>query len=114
MAPRPLPSDDKTPAAAPEEALPVSGKEDVAPSGMRVIPEKAQPPRADEDDEYESEDELELDEDEDEEDEDLVVFTAKEAAGALATIWAFVKPGVLFTLGHVSLLTNTEPPSSVV
>jgi ATP-binding cassette subfamily B protein len=35
-------------------------------------------------------DELELDEDD--EDEDLVVFTAKEAAGALATIYAFVKP----------------------
>src|SRR3954469_18192679 len=28
----------------------------------------------------------------DEEDEDLVVFTAKEAAGALATIYAFVRP----------------------
>ena len=35
-------------------------------------------------------DELELDDDED--DEDLVVFTAKEAAGALATIYGFVKP----------------------
>src|SRR5580698_6109650 len=33
----------------------------------------------------------ELDDDE-EDDEDLVVFTAKEAAGALATIYAFVKP----------------------
>ena len=28
----------------------------------------------------------------DEDDEDLVVFTAKEAAGALATVYAFVKP----------------------
>ncbi|MDA9469232.1 ABC transporter ATP-binding protein [Bradyrhizobium sp. CCBAU 53415] len=36
------------------------------------------------------EDELELDEDD--EDEDLVVFTAREAAGALATIVGFVKP----------------------
>src|SRR3954468_2240015 len=35
------------------------------------------------------EDELEADDDEDE---DLVVFTAKEAAGALATIYAFVRP----------------------
>jgi ATP-binding cassette subfamily B protein len=34
----------------------------------------------------------ELEVEEDEEDEDLVVFTAKEAAGALATIYAFVKP----------------------
>jgi ATP-binding cassette, subfamily B, bacterial len=41
-------------------------------------------------DDDEEEDELEIDEEED--DEDLVVFTAKEAAGALATIYAFVKP----------------------
>jgi ATP-binding cassette subfamily B protein len=34
-------------------------------------------------------DELELDEDDDEE---LVVYTAKEAAGALATIYGFIKP----------------------
>src|SRR3954470_8512313 len=35
-------------------------------------------------------DELDLEDDED--DEELVVFTAKEAAGALATVYAFVKP----------------------
>ena len=88
MAPKPLPSDDKTPAAAQDEALPASGKESSAAAAMRVVPEKA-PPQDDEDD-YEGDDELELADDE--EDEDLVVFTAKEAAGALATIWAFVKP----------------------
>jgi ATP-binding cassette subfamily B protein len=33
-----------------------------------------------------------LDIEDDEDDEDLVVFTAKEAAGALATVYAFVKP----------------------
>ncbi|TGN85405.1 ABC transporter ATP-binding protein [Bradyrhizobium yuanmingense] len=44
----------------------------------------------DEDAEDEGNDELELDEDD--EDEDLVVFTAREAAGALATIVGFVKP----------------------
>ncbi|MCK1334545.1 ABC transporter ATP-binding protein [Bradyrhizobium sp. 38] len=44
----------------------------------------------DEDDEEEEDDELELDDDD--EDEDLVVFTAREAAGALATILGFVKP----------------------
>ena len=49
----------------------------------------APPPPDDEDDE--DEDELELDDD-DEDDEDLVVFTAKEAAGALATIYRFVRP----------------------
>ena len=46
-------------------------------------------PSADADEEDED-DELELDDDED--DEDLVVFTAREAAGALATIYGFVKP----------------------
>src|SRR5215471_8840200 len=43
------------------------------------------------DDDEEDEDEL-LEFDDDDEDEDLVVYTAKEAAGALATIWGFVKP----------------------
>ncbi|TCU76534.1 ATP-binding cassette subfamily B protein [Bradyrhizobium sp. R2.2-H] len=44
----------------------------------------------DEDSEDEGDDELERDEDD--EDEDLVVFTASEAAGALATIVGFVRP----------------------
>ncbi len=44
----------------------------------------------DEDGEDEGDDELERDEDD--EDEDLVVFTASEAAGALATIVGFVRP----------------------
>ena len=42
------------------------------------------------DEEADEDDELELDDDED--DEELVVYTAKEAAGALATIYGFVKP----------------------
>jgi ATP-binding cassette subfamily B protein len=55
----------------------------------RVIADKpAALPTDDED--GEEDDEFELDGEE--EDEDLVVFTAKEAAGALATIYAFVKP----------------------
>src|SRR3981081_163767 len=37
-------------------------------------------------------DDAELDPEDDEDEEDLVVFTAKEAAGALATIYAFIKP----------------------
>ena len=51
----------------------------------------APPPAEIEDDEDQDEDNeaLEL---EDEDDEDLVVFTAKEAAGALSTIYGFVKP----------------------
>src|SRR6266700_3920927 len=50
----------------------------------------ASSPPADDEDNEDEDDELELDDDED--DEDLVVFTAKEAAGALATIYDFVKP----------------------
>ena len=55
----------------------------------RAAGDKAGRAAADDDDD-DDDDELELDDDED--DEDLVVFTAKEAAGALATIYAFVKP----------------------
>ena len=45
---------------------------------------------ADEPTRDDKDDELELDDDDD--DEDLVVFTAKEAAGAMATIYGFVRP----------------------
>jgi ATP-binding cassette subfamily B protein len=84
MAPKPLSSEDKTAAAADEAAIP--GK----PAAVSAADKPAPPP--DEDDEHEREDEeLELDL-EDEEDEDLVVFTAQEAAGALATIYDFVRP----------------------
>jgi ATP-binding cassette subfamily B protein len=86
MAPKPPISDDPKTAAtddpelknklAAEAAAPVTGGK----------PTPSSPPDEDEDEG----DELELDDDE--EDEDLVVFTAKEAAGALATIYAFVKP----------------------
>jgi len=69
------PEVDKELAASAAPAGPLSGEKATAASS---------PDHEDEDDE------LELDEDE--EDEDLVVFTAKEAAGALATIYAFVKP----------------------
>src|SRR5580704_5879504 len=81
MAPKPLIS-DKTAAGADEEA--VSGK----PVAVSTADKPAPPP--DDDDERED-DELELEHDE-EEDEDLVVFTAQEAAGALATIYDFVRP----------------------
>ncbi|WP_315705634.1 MULTISPECIES: ABC transporter ATP-binding protein [unclassified Bradyrhizobium] len=54
-------------------------------------------PVDDEDDEDEDEDEQDeeeegLDLDDDDDDEDLVVFTAREAAGALATVYGFVAP----------------------
>ncbi|MDD1516469.1 MULTISPECIES: ABC transporter ATP-binding protein [Bradyrhizobium] len=77
MASKPLPPDKQKLAA--EEAAELDDKLALA------------KPDLDEDDDDEADDELEL-EDDDEEDEDLVVFTAREAAGALATIVGFVKP----------------------
>ena len=82
MAPKPLISEDKTAAAADEAD--VSGK------ACRSKRCRASRRRRHDDDERED-DELELELD-DEEDEDLVVFTAQEAAGALATIYRFVTP----------------------
>ncbi len=49
---------------------------------------KALPPE--DDDQEDEDDEFDLEDDED--DEDLVVFTAKEAAGALTTVYSFVRP----------------------
>src|SRR6516164_3320991 len=99
MAPKPSTSDKKLPASADDAESAELKKKLVAPNpdAVRIMGDKvvgAKPaslsPIDDEDDDEESDDELELDDDED--DEDLVVFTAKEAAGALATIWAFIKP----------------------
>ncbi|MCK1744055.1 ABC transporter ATP-binding protein [Bradyrhizobium sp. 139] len=78
MASKPLPPDKQKLAA--EEAAELDDK---------LVPAKPDL-EDDEDDEDEDDDELELDDDD--EDEDLVVFTAREAAGALATILGFVKP----------------------
>ncbi|UPK24562.1 ABC transporter ATP-binding protein [Bradyrhizobium sp. 195] len=79
MASKPLPPDKQKLAA--EEAAELDDK--LAASAKPDLED-------DEDDEDEADDELELDDDD--EDEDLVVFTAREAAGALATIVGFVKP----------------------
>jgi ATP-binding cassette subfamily B protein len=81
MAPKPLISQDKTPAPADEPAV----------SAMPVLNAATEKPAPPDDDDERDDDELELESD-DEEDEDLVVFTAQEAAGALATIYGFVKP----------------------
>src|SRR3974390_991598 len=89
MVPRPLPLDEKPPASADKAALPESEKEPLASAAVRVIPDKAAAPPSEDDDE-EGDEALALEDDE--EDEGLVVFTAKEAAGALATMWGFVKP----------------------
>src|SRR5438477_1359471 len=85
MAPKPPFSDDQNPAPADDPELtkklvleavaPLSGGK-----GAGVLPD---------DDKDDEKDELDLDDDDDE---DLVVFTAKEAAGAMATIYGFVRP----------------------
>jgi ATP-binding cassette subfamily B protein len=70
--------------AAPEPDKKLAANPDVAHRTVGDKPAISSPP------DDQDEDVLEVDDDED--DEDLVVFTAKEAAGALATIYAFVKP----------------------
>lgn len=84
MAPKPPSSDDQNPAPAddPELAKKLAlGAAAAPPAGGKAT---GAPPDDDKD-------ELELDDDDDD-DEDLVVFTAKEAAGAMATIYGFVRP----------------------
>jgi len=78
------------PAAADDAAAPALDEKlaAAAKAAGRVADDK--PAAATPDDDDEDDDELDLEDDE--EDEDLVVFTAKEAAGALATIYAFIKP----------------------
>src|SRR5260370_31978373 len=100
MASRPPSSVDKIPASADDPLAPeLDGKLAADADTDRAIGGKAaaSPPPDDED-----EDDDELDIDDDEEEEDLVVFTAKEAAGALATIYAFVKP---FLKNYKKILT---------
>jgi ATP-binding cassette, subfamily B, bacterial len=87
MAPKPPSSDDRTPASADDPELEKKLAIEPGPASPAAGGKAGAAPPDDEDDE---DDELELDDDED--DEDLVVFTAKEAAGALSTVYAFVKP----------------------
>src|SRR5437763_114989 len=87
MAPKPPSSED--PKLAPGED-PELEKKLAADPGVPVAGDKGAASSSVDDKDEEDDDELELDDDED--DEDLVVFTAKEAAGALATIYGFIKP----------------------
>jgi ATP-binding cassette, subfamily B, bacterial len=84
MAPKPPASDNPNLVDADDPEL----KKKLAVSGPPAPAPSTKAPDDDEEDEDEGEFEL----DDDEEDEDLVVFTAKEAAGALSTIFAFVRP----------------------
>jgi ATP-binding cassette subfamily B protein len=81
---KPPSSDNPAPASADDPAAPELENKlaaEAAASPAQIPDGKAPPP---------SDDMPDIDDDED--DEDLVVFTAKEAAGALATTYAFVKP----------------------
>jgi ATP-binding cassette subfamily B protein len=90
MTPRP-PSDDPVPAAADDPVAPELDRKLAvgADATKRVIGDKATAPssRGGVDDDEDDDDDRP-----DDEEEDLVVFTAREAAGALATVYAFVKP----------------------
>src|ERR1700683_496632 len=93
-------SDDQMPAAADDPVAPELDEELAADDvfANHVIGDKPTAPPPDDDDDDEEDDDL----DDDEDDEDLVVFTAKEAAGALATVYAFVKP---FLRNYKKILT---------
>jgi ATP-binding cassette, subfamily B, bacterial len=91
MASKPSSSDDQIAASTDDPVAPELGEKLLAgASANRVTGGKPAASSVSDEEIDDDEDELEIEDDED--DEDLVVFTAKEAAGALATIYAFVKP----------------------
>jgi ATP-binding cassette subfamily B protein len=99
MAPKPPSSDEPKSASGDDSAASELDKK-LLPGAVpadRSLGDKAATSAAPDDDD--EDDELDLD---DEDDEDLVVFTAKEAAGALATIYAFVRP---FLANYKRMLT---------
>ncbi|CAN7390365.1 ABC transporter ATP-binding protein [Bradyrhizobium sp. LjRoot220] len=95
MAPKPPSSGDQNPAPADDPELAkklaheASAKAAGLPADAGIKDKKDKNDRDDKNDNDEDDDELELDDDDDE---DLVVFTAKEAAGAMATVYGFVRP----------------------
>ncbi|WP_461353142.1 ABC transporter ATP-binding protein [Bradyrhizobium sp. USDA 4454] len=94
MAPKPPASrppapDDPTRPTADDPELKKKPSAVAAPPAAAASAKPAAAP-ADDDDDEDEDDEFELDDDDD--DEDLVVYTAKEAAGALSTIYGFVRP----------------------
>src|ERR1700676_681351 len=91
MASRPSASDSKMAAPADDPAAPelekkIAAGADAARRTVGDKPAASSPP----DDEEHDDNELDIDNDEDEE--DLVVFTGREPPGALARVYAFVKP----------------------
>src|SRR5882724_8254755 len=99
MAPKPPSSEDPKLASGEDPEL----EKKLAAGGVPAGPVSGdKPTAASSATDHEDEEDDELDVDDDEDDEDLVVFTAKEAAGALATIYAFVKP---FLKNYKTILT---------
>src|SRR5579864_3472672 len=91
MAPKHLAKNEK-PTAADDAAAAEGEDKRLAPgAAVRIVGDKPVAQASLEDEDDVEDDERELDDDEDDE-EDLVVFTAKEAAGALATVYGFIKP----------------------
>src|SRR4051812_45215241 len=81
------PLDDKLAIpVGPGASKPIAGKPVVTKPAAAGLPSRPG------DDEEDDEDEAELEHDDEDDDEELVVFTAREAAGALATIYGFVRP----------------------
>src|SRR5947207_7069052 len=91
MASKPLSSDKQMAAPADEPAAPELEKKLAADTdaARRTAGDKLAAPSPSEAEDEDDDVELDID---DEDDEDLVVFTAREAAGAFATIYGFVKP----------------------
>jgi ATP-binding cassette subfamily B protein len=95
MAPKLPSSDDPTAAAAEDRAASELDKKLAVAPQAAPRPQSGKPatPAAADDQGEDDDEDDDLDsEDDEEDDEDLVVFTAKEAAGALATVYAFVRP----------------------
>jgi ATP-binding cassette, subfamily B, bacterial len=110
MAPKPPSPDDPIVAFADDSDASELDAKLAAAAATRTGGKPAAASPVDDDDEDDA-GEDELDED-DEDDEELVVFTAKEAAGALATIYAFVKPFLknyrkILTLVGLGVLVET-------
>src|SRR5215471_9974021 len=87
MAPKPSLSDGKI-LSAPDAPDPDEAPLAKRAASVQVVGSEPHAPSSEPEEEEDEAPELK----DDEEDEDLVVFTAKEAAGALATVYRFVKP----------------------
>ena len=78
---------DDTAEVAPENPPAKAEQASASPTPRKPVPESRPHARVEDDEDEEEDDELDLDDDE-----DLVVYTAREAAGAVATIYAFIRP----------------------